>query len=259
MANFSVRFFSNSLQRTVSFIMYIPNDKRPPAPGTPVAEEKPMKTLFLLHGYTGDGFNWIAEDFLEKYNLAVVMPSGENSFYLDGLATGHKFGTFLGIELVDYVRKTFGLAKSADDTYVMGFSMGGYGAIHTALAYPDRFSKAYGLSSALIVHGIAHMKETDENPVANYAYYHECFGDLETVEERDTNPEVQIKNLKASGTKIPDLYIACGTEDFLIEPNRVFHDFLDKEGVEHVYRESKGVHDMVFWKEYTEKFIEMSC
>lgn len=117
------------------------------------------------------------------------MPSVENSFYLDGISTGHQFQTFVGEELVDYVRRTFGLARSPADTYIMGMSMGGFGALHTALAYPETFGKAAALSSALIVHEIASMKPGESNPVANYEYYRECFGDLEHVEESDNNPE----------------------------------------------------------------------
>ena len=256
MANFTVRYFSEALQRPTTFKMFIPNDRRV-FPGMEVPAQEPMKTIFLLHGYTGDGENWIPEWLAEKYNIAVVTPSGENGFWLDGLSTGHKFATFVGVELVEYVRKTFRLALTPEYTYTMGMSMGGFGALHTALAYPETFGKCFALSSALLIHGIAHMKEGEENPVANYAYYHECFGDLETVEESDNNPEVLIRKRKAAGASIPDIYMACGTEDFLLEPNRAFHKFLEEEEIKHTYCESKGGHDMIFWAEYVQKFIEM--
>ena len=113
------------------------------------------------------------------------------------------------------------------------------------------------MSAALITHGIAHMKPGENNGVANYDYYHECFGDLETVEESDNNPEVLIKRLHDKKEKYPEIFLSCGTEDFLLEDNRVFHQFLEKEGIEHVYLESPGTHDMKFWHEYTEKFLEM--
>ena len=53
--------------------------------------------------------------------------------------------------------RTFGLQISAENTGIMGLSMGGFGAIHTALAYPDRFGKIGAMSSALIVHEVAGM------------------------------------------------------------------------------------------------------
>ena len=144
-----------------------------------------MKTLFLLHGYTGDAWNWVPEYLAEKYNFAIVIPSGENGFWIDGLSTGHKYGTFLGVELVDYVRKTFGLAKSKEDTFIMGFSMGGYGALRTALKYPDVFGKTAAWSSALIVHEVATMKPGYDNGMSNYDYYRECFGEPSKVLESE--------------------------------------------------------------------------
>ncbi len=257
MAYYRIKFFSNSLKRNTFFEMYLPNDIREDiSHEDTVYSRRQMKTLFLLHGYTGCAENWVPEYLAEKYNFAIVMPNGENSFWLDGISTGHQFCTFVGIELINYIRKTFGLAMNADETYIMGMSMGGFGALHTAFYYPERFGKLAALSSALIVHEIAHMKEGGGNPVANYAYYHECFGDLETVEESDNNPETLVKKLKNECKKIPEIYMSCGTEDFLLENNRAFHTFLESSGIEHLYVESSGGHDMAFWSEYAVTFIE---
>ena len=254
MAYFRIDYFSGALRRSTSFEMLIPNDAREkPADA---AAEKPMRTLFLLHGYTGKAGNWVPEGLPEKYRFAIVMPTAENSFYLNGEATGRAYQTMLGEELVDYVRRTFGLAGSREDTYIAGLSMGGFGALHTGLAYPETFGKITALSSALIVHEVAAMKPGSGNQVANYEYYRECFGDPETLLERDENPEVLIRKLKAAGTPIPEIFMACGTEDFLLENNRQMHAFLNEEKVPHQYYESAGQHDMVFWREYITKAVE---
>lgn len=255
MAELNIDFFSNSLKRQTSFKMIIPNDIRNDW-GAVDNEKRPMKTLFLLHGYTGNAGNWVPDELMRKYNFAVVMTNGENAFYLDGLSTGHEYCKLVGSEIVEYVRKTFRLAMSADETYVLGMSMGGFGALHTAFAYPENFGKTGAMSSALIVHEIAGMKENGGNDVANYAYYHECFGDLSKVLESENNPETQVMNLKKAGKKIPEIYMCCGTEDFLLENNRVLHKFLSDNDIKHEYAESKGTHDMVFWNEYTVKIIE---
>lgn len=250
MAKLTVTYASEALKRSISFKMYLPNDRE---------EEKTerMKTLFLLHGYTGDAEIWVPEELARKYHVAVIAPNGENGFWLDGLSTGHQYATFVGEELVKYVRRTFGLAMDAEETSILGLSMGGFGALHTALAYPEHFGKAAAMSSALIVHGIAHMKQGESNDVANYDYYHECFGDLEIVEESRNNPEVLVKQLKETGKRIPQIFMSCGTEDFLLEENRVFHRYLESISVPHVYMESEGDHNMTFWNRYTEKFMEM--
>ena len=254
MAYFRIEYYSNALHRSTSFEMLIPNDYRTDIPVE--IPNTPMGVLFLLHGYTGKAGNWVPEELAAKYNFAIVMPTAENSFYLNGLSTGHAFQTMVGEEMVDYVRRTFGLAKDRENTCIAGMSMGGFGALHTALAYPDTFGKLAGLSSALIVHGIAHMKPGADNGMGNYDYYRECFGDLETVEQRDVNPEVLALKLKAEGKKLPEIFMACGTEDFLLEPNRQMHAFLEEQRIPHQYHESKGGHDMVFWNEYIVKAVK---
>lgn len=250
MAFFEAEFYSQSLIRPVTFKMFLPNDPREgEADGR-------IRTLFLLHGYTGAAGWWGHERLAEKYRVALVMPNGENAFYLDGLSTGHKYATFVGEELVQYVRRTFGLAMKPDETGICGLSMGGFGALHTALAYPETFGMAGAMSSALIVHEVAGMKPGESNGVANYEYYRECFGEPEKAEKSDANPEVLVERLKASGRPIPKIYMCCGTEDFLLEENRSFHQFLTRQEVPHVYQEGPGRHDDAFWDEYTPRIIE---
>ena len=111
MSDISIRFHSTCLKRFTTFKMYIPDAVRENLPMFINQEseyaKRPTKTLFLLHGFTGDAGNWIPEYLSEKYNFAVVIPSGENSFWLDGISTGHEFLKFIGEELVNYVRKVF--------------------------------------------------------------------------------------------------------------------------------------------------------
>ena len=256
MADMTVRFYSDCLKRNTTFKVYMPIDFRKD-PWVPVSEykDRPIKTLFLLHGYTGDADNWVPTHLSDKYNFAVIIPNGENGFWLDGQSTGHMYATFLGEELLTFVRKAFGLAMSPDDTYICGLSMGGFGALHTAFKYPDVFGKVIALSSALIVHEVAEMKEGEGNDVANYDYYRECFGDPKKLLESENNPETLIKKLKAEGKKIPEIFMSVGTEDFLLENNRRMHKFLEDENVPHVYEEDKGIHDMEFWTRYVEKFV----
>ena len=253
MAYFRIEYYSRALHRETSFEVLIPNDYREGMPVPP--EDRPMRTLFLLHGYTGKAGNYVPFELPMKYHFAIVMPSAENSFYLNGLSTGHAFQTLVGEELVDYVRRTFRLAVRPEDTCIAGLSMGGFGALHTGLAYPHTFSRIGAMSSALIHHEVAQMKPGSGNDVANYDYYRECFGEPSLLEESDNNPEVLIRKLKAAGEKIPEIYMACGTEDFLIENNRAMHRFLESEGIPHEDHEAPGTHDMAFWSEHIQKIV----
>lgn len=263
MAHINVEFASTSLRRPTAFELYIPNDFRDDLPPEHIANynnphyDRDCKTVFILHGYSGWGKGWTnIYTAAEKYNLALVFPSAENSFYLDSEATAGKYQTFVGSELVEYIRKTFGLCRAKEDTFISGLSMGGFGALHTGLAYPETFSKIAALSSALIVHGISGMKPGEDNGVANYQYFRNCFGDLDKVVESDKNPETLIKKLIEQKKDIPDIYLACGTEDFLLENNRQFHRFLVENNVDVKYVESSGGHDVPFWDEHFAKGFE---
>lgn len=259
MATLTVKYFSDCLKRQTTFEMYLPRDMRARLPWEPqnnTYRERPMRTLFLLHGYTGSADNYVPEYLAEQYNFAVVAPNGENGFWLDGISTGHNFCSLLGEELPAFLQETFGLAKSADDTCILGLSMGGFGALHTGLAYPERFGKIGAMSSALIVHEVATMTPGKGNEVANYEYYRECFGDPAQVLGSDNNPETLVDKLLAENKKLPEIYMCCGTEDFLLENNRTLHRFLESRSVPHTYLESGGNHDMQFWSEYTEKIVK---
>ncbi|MCQ2528247.1 MAG: esterase [Saccharofermentans sp.] len=254
MANFNIEFFSNELRRPVNFKMFIPNDPNTTF-GAPPPSEYGMKTIFLLHGYTGGADNWLPMDLCLKYNIAVVAPNGENAFWIDGQSSGHNFGKFLTSELVEYVRKTFGLAKTPEDTYIMGMSMGGFGALHSALMCPDTFGKAIALSPALIIYDVLNMAPGTDNGMGNYEYYTEVFGDLTKVDKTANNPEVLVDKLLSEGKALPDMYIAIGTEDFLLENDRIFKRFLDSRDVNFTYIEDSGMHDMDFWNKYARIFL----
>ena len=130
---------------------------------------------------------------------------------------GRAYCKFVGQELVDYIRNTFNIAMDKEDTFIGGLSMGGFGAIHTGLFYPETFGKIVALSSALIIRKIMNITEDFTDAIADYDYYTSVFGNLDELENSVNNPEYLIKKLKEENKKIPDIYMACGTEDFLIE------------------------------------------
>ena len=138
-----------------------------------------------------------------------------------------------------------------------GLSMGGFGALHTGLKYPETFGGIMALSSALIIYHLKDMKPDMKDPVmANYEYYVNAFGDLQKAERSDHNPEVLFKRNKKNGIKNPKIYMACGTEDFLLEPNHMLRDFLKKQKADFLYEEGPGIHDWNFWTPHAYTGIE---
>lgn len=260
MASLQISFFAPSISRPTIFQMVLPNDILPMWRQGNSHFDRPMKTLILLHGYSGNSLDWVTNSQVTslagQYNLAIVMPAGDNSFYLNGGATGYQYEDFICVDLINYLRDTFGLAKSPEDTFIGGLSMGGFGALHSGLAHPEVFGKMIGLSSALICDGIMGMKPGTGNPVANYEYYAQTFGDLDKLDTSMNNPKYVVKARLEKGEKIQPVFMACGTEDFLLEANRDFRDYMKDNGVEVTYKESPGVHDWKFWNEYLEPAIK---
>ena len=258
MATFHCEFASSSLARQARFELVLPND----VPEEFVKKgnsnyDRPMGLLIVLHGYTASSTEWLQNSRIAmwagKYNLAVALPNCENSFYLNRPSTGFKYADYVGKELPEYVRSTFGITG---DNYIGGESMGGFGALHTAFMFPENFRKAFAFSSALIHREVAGMKEGSGNPVANYEYYREMFGEPAELLESENSPEWLYTDRKAAGRKLPPVFMACGTEDFLYANNLAMKAFLEEQGADFEFHEGPGVHNFDFWDAWLEPAVE---
>ena len=261
MSTHFVRFFSEGLARDGEFYVHLAPKSLPDfLKGTNPEYDRPARTLILLHGFNGTCTDWLyhtpVADWSMKYNLNIVMPAGGVSFYLDKKATGQKYCQFIGSDLIRYLRETFGIAVNREDTFIGGNSMGGFGAIHTALAYPENFSGVIALSSALVIDQLSLMTPEDNNPMANYEYYLDTFGDLQKAATSDHNPEVLFTRNRSAGKTNPKIFTACGSEDFLIQPNRRFRDFLQQQKADYLYVEAHGMHNWDFWIPHAEMGIQ---
>ncbi len=215
--------------------------------------DRPPKSLILLHGLTGTDTDWlyggVAQEMAIQYNLAVFMPTTGNSFYLDRGYAGGNFGTFVGEEFPAYIRSVFGFCKNREDTLIAGLSMGGFGAVHTALAFPETFCSCIALSSAFVWQEIAETGSRS-NSVMPPEMVRDVFGDPAQLLTSDKNPEVLFRRLKERGAPIPSLYLAVGTEDSLYAANQSFRSFLEKEQADFFYEDGPGMHTWTFWNEY---------
>ena len=259
MAAGRMEFHADTIMQHTSFSFVLPTDSIIEEIKNPAYYDRPAKSLILLHGLTGTDTDWlyggVAHEVSKQYNLAIFMPTVGNSFYLDRGYAGGNYGSFVGEELPAFIRKSFGYCQSREDTIIAGLSMGGFGALHTALAFPDTFSSCIALSSALVIHEIARFKGR-KNDVMPEGLVWEVFGDPETILDSDRNPEVLYRRNKAAGKKNPRIYMAIGTEDSLLEYNQEFCSFLENEKADYCYEDGPGVHNWDFWNEYLPRGIE---
>lgn len=238
---------SERLMRKVPFAAILPSEFE--------NDEKvePFKTLYLLHGWN-DAFDaWINNtrivELATKYNIAVIMPSGENSFYVD-LENGSYYGQYIGEEFVRITRGMFNLSHEFESTWIAGLSMGGYGALRNGLYYNRTFSKIGALSSKILQSQERDHDLTEENRMNQAIQF--IIG-AETYKDMDQDKDIFSLVKQES---IPELFIACGTEDFIYGESLNLHNLLDELKIDHIYKESPGDHSWSFWDDYIEQVIE---
>lgn len=254
MALLQVSYLSKALFRTVPLYVILPSDKIDYRSfGYANDRDKKFKTLYLLHGLLGDCSDWVngtrIRRWAEEKNLAVVMPSGDNAFYIDYPGTKNNYSDFIGKELVEVTRNMFPLSDKREDTYIAGLSMGGYGALRNGIVYSDTFSHVAGLSSA------THLfdgKEHDAMLMDEKA----IFGDMEKAAKTDLNPTVAFDNLLKENRPAPKFYISCGTEDGLFDANVDFKNYLVGKGADVTWDEEKRGHDWDFWDSQIKKVLD---
>lgn len=258
MALIQMSIVSRALFRTVPVTVILPADKR--APDGTLLPERPLKTLYLLHGLLGSHNDWInhtrVQRWAEARDLAVVMPSGDNSFYVDRPDSRNCYAEFIGNELVEVTRRMFPLSRRREDTYIGGLSMGGFGALHCGLKYHENFSRIIPLSAAV------HIFDFEIGAgIAGPEYYESLFGPLDTARNTERNPRVQIAQLAQEkkqnpALQLPVIRMACGESDGLLRASRLYRDLLTDAGFEVDYEEAPGGHDWDFWDTQIKKTID---
>ena len=245
---------SKSLQRRTSISVILPADNVHFLQDKEEIVPQPYKTLYFLHGLYGSDdivlANTSIQKFAEDNGIAIVIPCGDNSFYLDNENAHAYYGEYVGQELLDITRNIFPLSHKREDTFIAGFSMGGYGAIRNGLKYCDNFSKIGMISSALITDDIVNYT-SDDNVLRSHSFYESCFGDLTKIKNSDKDPKYLIETC----SDIPDIYMACGVNDFLYEKNVDFHEFLKSKNIDATFVQAPGEHTWDFCDRFLKEFI----
>lgn len=236
MAKFNCNFISYTLKRAVDLTIIIPSvtipeslmsDKQKP---THCKKEK-YPVLYLLHGYGNNHATWCGYSNIELYaeerQIAVVMLSAENKAYSNHGKEDQYFD-FVSHELPEFVENMFPISLKKEETYIAGLSMGGYGALIHGLTCPERF-KAIGSFS----------------------------GAVEGMDPSMIKPRELMNTLLKENKMIPDLYIACGTDDFLYQSNLDFLEFLKENKVKVTSDLVEGyTHEWRFWDKEVELFLD---
>lgn len=259
MAILQMTMMSQALMRTVPVTVVLPFDKML-FPGMQPRQEGAYKTLYLLHGVIGSTLDWLSgtriERFAVEHDLCVVMPSGDNAFYLDHPERHDYYGDFIGRELVELTRKAFPLSHRREDTFLGGLSMGGYGALRNGLKYHETFGAVCALSSALLLDELQDRKPNAPFFLESREYAEACFGELSKVAGSDKDPLWLAKQLQKSGAPLPLVYMACGRQDPLLPANDKFAAALQSLGYTVTYEVDPGAHEWDFWDTHIRRAID---
>jgi S-formylglutathione hydrolase FrmB len=236
MALCTLRWFSGKIQKSVETQVILPDGGGP----------GPFPVFYLLHGLSDDSSTWLRRTRIEAYvaglPLIVVMPDGFRSFYVNN-REGHPFGDYIALELPAMIERTFHARTDRGGRCVGGLSMGGYGALRTALAHPDRYASATSHSGALC-HGGPLMHPPEKETVLYAGEMGRIFGPDPTGTDADL---LHLARTAHAAGHLPKLRIDCGTDDFLFDCNQHFHRELAAANVPHEYETFPGAHTWDYW------------
>lgn len=207
-----------------------------------------LPVVYLLHGASDNGTGWFRFTNAERYALeagaALVAPCVGNSYYAD-MASGARYFSFVTEELPEECRRVFGFSPKREHNFLLGLSMGGYGAVKCALTYPERYAGCAALSAAVRPEVLVRREEWPLPASAADA----IFGPRVREGELPAGCDLYALTERAlqGGTELPALFLRCGEQDSLLAQNEALHAFWERRGVLHSYRTSPGAHSWAFW------------
>ena len=231
MALLRVEYASKALEMNTSFQVFLPDE----------GDLKDVKVVYLLHGLTDNCTGWTRYSSCERYarerGVALVIPEVQRSFYIDGVY-GLNYFTYVSEELPAVCHRMFGLSLEREKSYVMGLSMGGYGALKCALTHPERYA---GCGSFSGVTDLAGFMNTPAIPLRSREFT-ALLGERHVV-----GPENDLFALAKKAEDVPSVYLSCGEQDRHYGMNNAFADLLTELGVPHRYDHREGDHCWAFW------------
>lgn len=209
-----------------------------------IVEGKSYKSVYILHGYSGNSDRTYQHDIpdlvakSELFQTIYILPDGNfNSWYVDSPVNKEsQYQTFIGDELVKYVDAHYPVFANRESRGILGWSMGGYGAINIGVTYSKEFSVVGSSCGALDFTRFweAYYEYQIDQVLGRYEQLDSAFLTSSKVAKMQTANQFYI--------------LDCGIQDEqMIGMNRDFHHQLIQADVDHIYQESKGGHDAAYW------------
>lgn len=252
-----ISFSSKELGGTMSFNILLPADylSKP---------EKRYPVVYMLHGFGDSRKAWNDQYLrveskvkeLESQGLEsmiYVFPDGNNSYYCNFYDGSYNYMDMFVNELVPYVDRVYRTLPDRQHRAVIGYSMGGFGAMVLPEKHPETFCVSVPLSMSFRTDG----QYITEGPQSGWDYqWGRIFGGTGMEgEARLTDyykshcPYYQFVEENRESLSQVKWFLHCGDdEEQLLIANDDLHVQLRKNGFDHEYRVNDGAHTSSYWR-----------
>ncbi len=251
----SVSFRSNIINTEVKFSVYLPAD---------YSKEKDTRygTVYLLHGWGDNETAWMTggkidaiinrlEESGQIDPMIYVMPQGYTSYYVNQYDGKFNYMKMFTEELVPYIDSYLRTKTDARHRAVMGYSMGGYGALILPYMNPDLFS----ISVPLSMSWRTHEQYCSEPQSVWDSQWGRIFGGVgKSGMDRLTDyylardPFTFFDSKQQSASNL-DLFMDCGDDEEQLSVAAVnLHDLMRDRNIPHQMRVRNGAHTWDYWR-----------
>ena len=223
--------------------------------------------LYFLHGL-GDneqslvnmgGWN-LVENLREKGKVGeflILAPDGGRSFYINSRDGRVRYEDFFIREFVPAMEKKFRVKPGRASRAITGVSMGGYGALHMAMKYPQMFGAVSAHMGALIEKIPAALTNAARSMGRGMNFLGDAFGQpFDRAFWERNNPFTLAR--RATGLTQMKIYFDCGREDTygFDAGAEAFHALLKSRGIAHEFHIYPGGHDWNFVSDHQGASLE---
>ncbi|MDH6364375.1 putative tributyrin esterase [Enterococcus sp. PF1-24] len=229
-------FYSETLFQLTNYTAILPDQ-----PYTEVA------IMYLLHGRSGNCQSWLNQTGISRYvagmPLVIFCPEVALSYY-SNMAIGSKYWDFLTKEFPQKMQLFH--SYTASKNFVVGNSMGGYGALKWGLSEPEKFDFIGLLSPLVDVRSL--LTIFPETAIEFQAAF-------QTKEDYESSENNLFNTMKTTTpNNLPPIYHSCGKQDFLYQDSRHLQKTLLTLSKNYSSTFEEGHHD---WQEWDKRIQEV--
>jgi S-formylglutathione hydrolase FrmB len=247
---------SRTLKQSVHYCVQLP----PSYDGTATSRPVPRyPVLYLLHGLgdneqtlvTTGGWTLI-DDLRRRHKIRdflIVTPEGKRSFYINSANGEVLYNDFFLREFMPLVERKYRIRPGREFRAITGMSMGGYGALRLAFAYPQLFSAVSAQSPALVTSSLQSLDSAFRSGSRLTEMLGDVFGRPINVPHWTQNNPFALARRNAASLRDMAIYLNCGLEDdYGFEKGTdALHRQLLGEGIKHQFHLYPGNHSLTYF------------